>query len=369
MAIDLRNHPYFEAWQDPESGIETFILKERVAPLQQSFYYTNPSLSADERWLWMYVAYPPSPHKFLAAVSLDPERPEKHVFYETGFSSVSPLVAPEGDAVYFCMGPSVWKQCLDGSLTRVCTLSSEYINNRQLRRLATHLTLSADGRYLLLDGEVGNHWFVSVGDVHTGQVRVIKEFIHHYNHAQFSPVDPQVFSIAQDWFLDKVTGRRFPFDHRVWLMDIDGNEFRTLTPDYQPRGQEDCHEWWSKDGRVCYVNYAAGVYEIDLSTRERTHVWKQALCHAHASSDRRYWCADQSPYRWEETGCQVRFFDRQNGRQVNIISRQPKPLYPRGDYHIDPHPQFSPRDTWVVHTTTVRGLVDVALTPVAPLLS
>ena len=32
------------------------------------------------------------------------------------------------------------------------------------------------------------------------------------------------------------------------------------------------------------------------------------------------------------------------------------------------HPQFSPRDTWVTYTTTVRGKVDVALTPVAALI-
>ena len=367
MPYDLRRHPYFESWTDPESGVESFILNERVAPLQQSFYFTNPSISQDEKWLWFYTAFPPSPHKFLGAVSLDPDTPDKRLFLQAGFSSVSPMVAPQGDAIFLCMGPSVWKLELDGSLQRICTLSSEYINNRSLRRLATHLSLSADGCYFLLDGEVGNHWFVGVGDVQTGEVRIIKEFIHHFNHAQFSPVDPRTFLIAQDWFLDKVTGKRFPFDHRTWLMNADGSEFCALTPEYQPRGHEDCHEWWSNDGKVCYVNYAAGAYEIDLATRQHHHVWKQALCHAHCSGDSRYWCADQTPYRWDESGCQVQFFDRQTEKQVNIISRQPQPPYLRGDYHIDPHPQFSPRDTWVVHTTTVRGLVDVALTPTAPL--
>jgi hypothetical protein len=40
------------------------------------------------------------------------------------------------------------------------------------------------------------------------------------------------------------------------------------------------------------------------------------------------------------------------------------PYCPRDLYHLDPHPRFSPRDRWVVYTSTVRGQVDVALSPV-----
>jgi hypothetical protein len=42
----------------------------------------------------------------------------------------------------------------------------------------------------------------------------------------------------------------------------------------------------------------------------------------------------------------------------------PQPPMPRRSYHLDPHPQFSPGDSWVVYTTTVRGIIDVALAPV-----
>jgi len=218
MTFDLSQHPYFEAWTDPDSGMTSYILTERVAPLQQSFYFTNASVSADEQWLWFYTAFPPSPHKFLGAVSLDPAYPVKFHFPQAGFTSASPLVAPSGDAVYFCMGPSVWRLDVRGQLDKICTLDADYIRQRRLYRLATHLTLSADGRYFLLDGEVGNHWFVGAGDVQTGRVRIIKEFIHHFNHAQFSPVDPQVFILAQDWFHDKITGQRYHYDLRTWLM-------------------------------------------------------------------------------------------------------------------------------------------------------
>jgi hypothetical protein len=65
----------------------------------------------------------------------------------------------------------------------------------------------------------------------------------------------------------------------------------------------------------------------------------------------------------------VTFYDRDRDRATDMISQQPSPPVDRGLYHIDPHPQFSPQDTWVVHTTTVRDRVDVALTPVAGLVA
>lgn len=367
MPYDLSQHPYFTAWKDPQSGVLSYILTERVAPIQQSFYFTNPSISADGRWLWIYAAFPPSPHKFLACFSLDPARPEKHLYLQAGFSAASPMVAPEGDAAYFAMGNSVYHLRLDGTLTPVCTLSDAYIDHRRLYRLATHLTLSADRRHFLLDGEIGNHWFVGLGDVQSGAVTIVKELAHNFNHGQFSPTDPELFVLSQDWFFDKVTGRRFHFDHRTWLMNRANTIFRSITPDYQPAGKEDCHEWWSQDGLLCYQNYAAGAYEVNVYTGERVHVWQRPVCHAHCSPDRRYWTADQTPYRWAETGCPVLFYDRVSGREQQIISYQPPPIYPRGDYHTDPHPHFSPLGDLVICTTTVLGGLDVALTPTAPL--
>ena len=41
--------PLFSRWKDSVSGIESSILSTRVAPQQQTFYFCNPSLSADGR--------------------------------------------------------------------------------------------------------------------------------------------------------------------------------------------------------------------------------------------------------------------------------------------------------------------------------
>jgi hypothetical protein len=35
------------------------------------------------------------------------------------------------------------------------------------------------------------------------------------NHGQFSPVDPELLLIAQDWWHDPVSGQYFAFDQRT----------------------------------------------------------------------------------------------------------------------------------------------------------
>lgn len=369
MPYKLRDHPYFEPWTDPKSGVTSFILTERVAPVQQTFYFTNPSVSPNEEWLWFYTAFPPGAPRTLGAVSLDPDHPDIRHFPGDAFSAASPMVAPEGEGVYFCMGSSVWYQPLDGEPEVVCTLDESWINSRRFKRMATHLTLSKDGRYFLLDGDIGDHWWVGIGDRMTGHVEVLKEFARHYNHAQFSTVDTDKFLIAQDWWNDPVTGQYFPYDHRIWLMDIEQTAFEPLRPqDWYRHGSAASHEWWSDDGFICWVDYELGAFECHPDDRVAHKVWKGPLCHAHCDPTRRYWCADESPYKWDEKPCQILFYDRKTDRQIQITSGLPKPPLPRSQYHLDPHPQFSPRGSWITYTTTVRDMVDVAVTPVTGVL-
>ena len=49
---DLTASAAFRPWIDPESGITSYLLHDRVAPLQQSFYFTNRSFSEDGAYLW-----------------------------------------------------------------------------------------------------------------------------------------------------------------------------------------------------------------------------------------------------------------------------------------------------------------------------
>jgi len=368
MAHDLSRHPFFEAWVDPETGVESFVLTERVAPVQQSFYFTNPSVSRDGNWLWFYTKFPPADYQTLGVVCLDPAKPVIRHFPRAAFCCVSPMVADEGDAIYYCARNSVWRMDMKGVPAAVCALSEDYIHHRRLERLVTHLTRSADGRYFLLDGEVGNHWFVGLGDTETGEVKILKEFGRHYDHAQFSPTDPELFLIAQDWWRDSTTGQYFIYDQRIWLMDITGERFEPLRPkDYFAHNSHASHEWWSADGLVCWLDYKKGAYTCDPVTRETAHVWRRPLCHGHCDATRTYWCADQSPYEWDTKPCQVKFLDSSSRAEVDIVSAMPRPAESRDLYHIDPHPQFSPDGEWIVYTTTVRGAVDVALAGVGNL--
>ncbi len=206
-------------------------------------------------------------------------------------------------------------------------------------------------------------------DRQTREFRLLHEFGRHYNHAQFSPVDPKLFLFAQDWWLDADSGQRFGYDHRMWLMDVDGTRFEPLRPtDWNGHNCEQAHEWWSPEGKVCWVDYKLGAFEMDLATREPIHVWKTPLCHAHCDTSGRYWCADQNPYTWNLRPCELLFFDRRTGRSKHIVTAMPHPPHDRGTWHIDPHPRFTPQNTYVSYTTTVRGQVDVALSPVAGLL-
>lgn len=377
---DLGRHPYFERWEDPESGIVSYLLKERVAPIQQTFYFTNSSVSRDENWLWFYAGFPPNRQQMLGCVSLDPDRPSIRCFPQAGFVPASPMVAPDGDAAYFCMGNSVYKITLDGKVDVVCTLRRDYVRYRHLGRLATHLTLSADGKYFLLDGDLGNFWWIGIGDIATGEIKVLKEFCSHHDHAQFSPTDPDLFLIPEDHWNDKITGQRFHIDHRLWLMNVQQTRYEPVSgSDWYGHNSNVTHEWWSKDGRVCWVDYSRGAFECDAYTLKQTHVWKRSLCHAHCSSDRRYWCADENPYKWATQPVQIIHYDRQTGREQAIVTAMPQPIVAenlyrleppycsRDTYHLDPHPHFSPRDNWVVYTSMARGQVDVALCPTTPL--
>lgn len=371
--MDLGRHPHFTAWQDPQSGVVSYRLTEEVAPLQKSFYFVNPCIADGGEWLWLETAYPPARYRTLSALSLDPDCPEVRRFPQASVSAESPLLHNQGRQVWLVLGdrePAVWNLDLDGHLEPVGELPQSYIDGRQVQRISTHLTCSADGKHLLLDGRVGASWFTAVLEIASGNVTVLKEFGRHYNHGQFHPTHPGLFSLAQDWWHERDSGRWHDYDLRIWLLDLDGTRFEPLgAVGIDEYGAKICHEWWSGDGQMCWVEYNKGAFECELDTRACTHVWKRPLCHAHCTANRRFWVADQSPYQWPETPCQVLFFDREQKQEIEIVSAMQPPPMPRGWYHLDPHPRFVRNDTLIAYTTMVEGKVTLALTPVAQLVT
>jgi hypothetical protein len=369
-ARSLEGHPFFTPWTDPVSGVRSYLLNKRVAPVQMVIYFVNSAVSADEKWLWLAACYPPSPFRRLGVVSLDPDNASIKVFQEATFQAETPLISASGDSCYFASGTSVYEIDVAGTVRCILEIPGSVLKGRLLTRVATHLTMSADGKYLLLDCALGGGiWFVAVGEIATGELTVLKEWTRHMNHAQFSPTDPKLFSIAQDWWHDPVSGQAYPFDHRIWLMDTESSRYEPLRPkDWFGHGTLACHEWWDRQGRMCWVDYKAGAFRCDIATESVEHIWKRPLCHAHCDATGLLWCGDNNPYAWNEKPVEVTFYDAATGRETAIFSSLPKPPYPRSPLHLDPHPHFSPKGTYIASMTTVLGTVDVALTPVAPLL-
>ncbi len=367
--FDLNQHPYFQAWRDPQSGVVSHILTHRVADVQMCFYFATPSLQADGERLWMYCGFPPTQNKCLGVVSLDPAAPSARLLPRTFFQSESPMVETDGRSCFFTSGDSVWKIDDTGQVARVLKLPGELVSGRFVQRVATHLTRSADGRFLLLDSHIGGTWQVGVGDIETGEYRALTEFSHHMNHAQFSPTDPDTFSIAMDWFYHPVSGKQFYYTHRIWLMSTINGRMDAV----DPRGVYDhnhkvSHEWWAPDGTLCWVHYDDGLFEHDTTTGQTTHVYKGPVCHGHTEATRQYWVWDESPYKWGEKPCEIMFFNRKTGKKAAIVAAMPLPPVPRSPLHIDPHPHFSADGQWIIYTTSVLGKIDIAMTRVSDLI-
>ncbi|MBO7742150.1 MAG: hypothetical protein J6S21_06310 [Victivallales bacterium] len=366
---DLSKHPYFKPWTDPVSGITSYILTERAAPVQFPFYFTNSSISPDGKYLWFYTAFPPTLQMTLGCVSLDPENPWCRHYPQAGFSGASPMIAPDSSGVYFTCKNHVYFMDLEGNTKIVVTIPADYIDNRVLFRNSTHLTMSCDHKYLLLDGKVGNVFYVALGDVATGEFKLLHEFSFVHNHAAFSPTDPNLFLLPRDWERDPYTGKYNYMEMRLWLMDVNQTIYRPLCPDlWESHNETDtAHEWWSADGNVCYVDYRRGVFKVNPHTCERTHIWKRPICHAQSDISCRYYCCDQTPYNWQNEPVKILFYDSVTEKETPIADAMPQPPIPmefRRDYHFDPHPHFSPDGNFVIYMSTVNGNVDVAVTPV-----
>jgi hypothetical protein len=369
MAISrVESSPLFTPWKDPVSGVESHILSRRVAPLQQSFYFTNPSFTSDGRFLWLYCAFPPGGDAYygrqLAVV--DMERQELRHFPDTQFMDASPFVDVETGEVYWTTGLEIWKRTpfADDAPIRVAAFPEELARNRRPLRIATHLTRSADKKSFAIDAQIGNDW--CAGDLAldgSSTFNLWQQFDRCYNHAQFSPTDPDLILIAQDGWHDASTGEKGDTQDRLWLLRR-GEAARPIFPGAPSnlRG----HEWWDADGvHVWYIHYRNGTEKVNILTGESTLVWPHGHTHSHSDRQAQYLVGDinSSSDTW-----QVAFYNINSSKEISIVSELPPLPFPRSRYHVHPHPQFCLNDRYICYTTNVLGTVDVALVPVAQLV-
>jgi hypothetical protein len=359
---------------EPDSGLVSHVLTERVAPLQQTFYFTNNGLSPDGRWLWFYCAAPPAAGRWLGVLNL--ETGAVYGYPETGFSDASPMVMLDGSCLWMTES-ALWQRGPrpDDEVTCLNELPGDLIGmtqrdmrpSRCMVRSATHLTLTADGRAVLIDAYVGRECIVGLLPLDGGPFELWHRGERCFNHGQMSPTDPDLALLAWDFVDDPVTGETTPFDNRLWLLRR-GEAIKPVfdTPVHVT------HEWWDTDGQHIWfvgkpkpLDDRGGTWRLRLRDLELKWMTDE-YWHAHTSPDGRWLAGDRAEGAWGR-GCasSVHLHDRLSGTTRPIISQNPEHLSSGRQYHIDPHPSFAADSRIMTYTTTVRDQVDVAIVDLA----
>lgn len=370
MADRLDAHPHFSRWEDPESGVVNYVLTERVAPVQRGLYFATPSISPDGHWLWFAAVFPPSRRSLMAVVSLDPSHPEIRMFPQAAVTG-NPLVSRTNGGIYLPIDDAIYLMDTEGGMERVFRMPEDILEKRRLFRLVTDLTLSCDGKHLLLDSVIGDKTLISVVELATGELTPVRWLDRDLHHSQFSLHDPALLMLGESPFMDPITGVKTPIDRRMWLMNVSGDLCEPLFDDLH-FGQNcwTCHEWWTPDGHVQWCDYEVGIYEADLATRERRLIWPHPMIHGQLDPTGRFICGDHDPYKWSDTEpCGVFLYDRDRQKDIALASGMPW-LTGGGEdsdtrvLHLDPHPHFSPDSKYVVYTGTMLGHTNVVLASV-----
>jgi hypothetical protein len=378
---DFLQSGLFTEWHDPETGVVSYILTKRVAPLQQSFYFLSPSITDDGRYYWFYCAFPPSGSDYhgrtLAVADLLTGQIIHHP--NTQFLEASPLVDRRTGDVYWCNPVGIWKLAPHAGAEAVLVnrFTPEFVGQQDVRRYATHLTFSADGTALNIDAEVGHKFYIGSAPLDGGEIEIWQEMDHCYKHGQWNPVDPDLMLIAQDHWVDRKTWTPNSYGNRLWLIrrgeqaesiysaPIAADAGKQVAAHEQDRRTRLGHEWWSADGQyILYAHYGHGVERIALGASEPERIWNiDNLWHAHADASVRFLVCDNTPFSGS-SDWRVTFYDSHLGRELSIVSRMPELQGGALRYHIHPHPHFCLGDSLICYTTTVLGQPDVAFTRV-----
>ncbi len=365
---NLENSKLFSPWTHPETGVTVYLLTHKVAPLQEAFYFVNDSMTHDGRYLWFYCAFPPggssAQGRTLAVV--DFETDEVRHFPETQFQNASPYVDTETGEVYWGMGPSLWRRGPepDGVTECVNTLPADLVKNRAFSRLATHLSRSANGKEFFVDSAFGLQRVFGSLPVDGGDYQMWQRFDRNYNHALFSPTDPDLVLFAQENHSDPITGLRFRIIDRMWLIRR-GEAARPVfsTP------TRVTHEWWDPDGDHVWCVWGNEAWCTNIHTQEVGKItWPSHCWHAHVTTDRRHAVADSNEKFYRGCPSKVGFLNRDTGTYIELVDNPEMPGIVGSQYHIDPHPRFCGSEQFVVFTTTVRGVVDLALARTSDLI-
>jgi hypothetical protein len=353
----------FTSWKNPANGVESFVLTERPASVQKTFYFTNRSFTDDGRFLWVMCMFTPPGGRLAMPVLgvVDFERDELRVYHETQCDGSSSMVDPTNGDIYWINDLDLWKRGPQAGdvAQRINRFPQDIAKRRRPERIATHLTFSADRKSVNIDARFSTECFIGDMPLDGSPVQIWQKREGAYDHGQFSPTDPDVLMFAHEYWQDHIAE---PFDgqrpyHRLWLIRR-GEEAR---PILSAPVSHSGHEWWDPDGQhIWYVHYGVGVKKVNLKSRHEHNVWPGRLSHGYSDHNGRYLVADMmaDPV---VSDCHVEFFDTQTHKKIEIVNRPPLAAHLTQCGHLHPHPQFCQNDRYICYTTIVHDRVDLAL--------
>ncbi len=388
-AETLGQSKHFTKWTN-DNGIVSYVLSTRVAPFQQSMYYTNISFTNDGKYLWFSAAFPPANNKCLGVV--DFVNDEVRVYKETVFEGASPLIDLDNGQAYWVEARGrqrnigdyyrIFKRGAqaDDAIEEVGRIPHLVEGSAPPRQVATHLTFNADKTAIGFDSGnyANNKTFAGVVSLDTGTAKVWGEFDRRYNHGLMHPTDKDVMLIMQDYFTDNLgefgeKGARVGIENRMWLIFSDGEKKAVF-----PSPNSIYHEWWSTDGRYLWYidkdgNYGGvGTCRVAVDTKRRLIgkprlIWPNAVGHSHCDGSGRYLVGDHNYKSWKDTNTvRVSFYNAAKAVEVDIVTSMQYPQYDQ--YHTHPHPQFAKNDEFICYTATFMGYDTLALCPVKQLI-
>ena len=377
----------FKPYTDPESGVVSYVLQYGAPDdNRQSLYFVTKSMTEDGRFL--VFTYTEGNEKKpggagqrrLMLADLKTDR-----IHDMGPSRMTPFIETNADyLVYGDPERGFFRRDFTApeQEIKLCDIPEELSSLGEIRRLATHLTLTQDRKQAFLDTEIRtpegkSRYIQGLLNLETGAWDAWGETDWICNHGQLNPKDDSVALCAWESAWEEM-GQAYQEETgwypRMWLVRKGSRE---LIPAREINFAS--HEIWDDDGKGLtwcghgYMEDAHCVYHHDLATGDQ-EAWAKVpgARHNSCSPDNKYVVLDQAPESWWR-GCKwrVAFYNRETGKTAWVYSTRDA-LMPREKQsvlHPDPHPHFVMNGRYIVSTASnADGHMDLFLTPVAQLV-
>lgn len=346
----------FTVHRDPQSGVESFVLTQRVAGLQQTFDPASPCASADGRYLWFFCANPPAgtlTHGRTLGV-IDFGAGEVHDFPETQFGHSSPTVERKTGSVFWSTGDAVYRRSpAAGEKARLVSRFPATLLKGQPLAVSSRLSLSSDGQHVSFDIAPDGGTIIGSIAVSGGEPEVWLKSTKRFASPLFSPVDPDLMLVALE---------SNPDERQYHLLRRGQKPEPLLGKDAAPRTAA----VFTADGRHVLLAGPSGVSRVESEGR-REEVLSTTPCVNVAGTHDTYGFAFDGGAAGADAVSRLTFCNRKTRRDAAVVSRMSAAA--ETPYAVAPSPQFTADGKYLVYTTTALGHVDVAFTPVRTLLN